>query len=140
PSTRGSAWWWAGARARSTSQERSRARSSSCAPTGSSPSRSAWWVGDVIGDLVVAPVLLAWASNPRMSRDPRRILEGAALGAGLFGGALAVFRSAPGAEQTAFGHAYALFPLLIWAAVRFGQRGATSTTFLTSVVAIGSTG
>ena len=99
----------------------------------------AWWVGDVIGDLVVAPVLLAWASHPRMSRDPRRILEGAALGAGLFGGALAVFRSAPGAEQTAFGHVYALFPLLIWAAVRFGQRGATSTTFLTSVVAIGYT-
>ena len=99
----------------------------------------AWWVGDVIGDLVVAPVLLAWVSNLRMSRDPRRILEAAALGAGLFGGALAVFRSAPGAEQTAFGHVYALFPLLIWAAVRFGQRGATSTTFLTSVVAIGYT-
>ncbi len=31
----------------------------------------AWWVGDLIGDLVVAPVLLVWAT-PRSAEDPPR--------------------------------------------------------------------
>jgi signal transduction histidine kinase len=99
----------------------------------------AWWMGDVIGDLVVAPLLLTWASDRRLSRSPRRVLEAAALGISLLGGALGVFRWAAADERTAFGQVYALFPLLIWAAVRFGQRGAATTTFLISVVAIACT-
>jgi len=99
----------------------------------------AWWIGDVIGDLLVAPLLLAWASNRRISKDPRRILEATAVGACLVVGALVAFRSGALDERTAFGQVYALFPVLIWAAVRFGQRGATSATFVTSVVAIAFT-
>ena len=40
----------------------------------------AWWLGDCIGDLLVAPMLLVWATSLRRFRRPRRVLEAAALG------------------------------------------------------------
>jgi signal transduction histidine kinase len=38
-----------------------------------------------------------------------------------------------------FAQAYLFFPLLIWAALRFGQRGAVSTAFVVSVIAVWGT-
>src|SRR5262249_52188669 len=38
-----------------------------------------WWLGDAAGVLVVAPVLLLWAVQPRVSWRPRRVVEGGAL-------------------------------------------------------------
>src|SRR5438552_1888689 len=38
-----------------------------------------WWVGDAMGDLVMAPVLLVWSCAPRSGWRPRRVAEGVAL-------------------------------------------------------------
>ena len=35
-----------------------------------------WWVGDVLGDLLVAPLIFAWASAPRLSRRPASLAGG----------------------------------------------------------------
>src|SRR5207249_6375624 len=41
-------------------------------PALSWPAFRAWWLGDMLGDLVVAPVLLVWISRPPLPR--RRFL------------------------------------------------------------------
>jgi integral membrane sensor domain MASE1 len=72
-----------------------------------------WWLGDAMGALLVAPALLAWVAQrpPTLSRV--RLLEAAAL----LGALVAV------SYITFFGgqwsYPYALFPLLIWATLRF---------------------
>ena len=101
----------------------------------------AWWLGDLIGDLLVAPVLLVWARGPRMLGDPKRRLEAFALGVSVIAASLLIF-GGPAGPATAtgkFAQAYMFFPLLIWAALRFGQRGAVSTAFIVSVIAVWGT-
>jgi signal transduction histidine kinase len=101
----------------------------------------AWWLGDLIADLLVAPVLLVWASGPRRF-SPKRRLEALALGISVVGASLLIFGGPAGPPTAAtgkFAQAYMFFPLLIWAALRFGQRGAVSTAFIVSVIAVWGT-
>jgi PAS domain S-box-containing protein len=98
-----------------------------------------WWLGDALGALVVAPVLLTWGSDFRIERQPRCLIEAATLLVLLviisqlvFGGWLAPhLANAP--------LLFALFPFLIWAALRFGQRGAVMATLVETGIAVWST-
>jgi signal transduction histidine kinase len=87
-----------------------------------------WWLGDWSGALVVVPLAIAW-SEPVQRRWVRwRALEGALLLVAIFGlSELALNSHRP--------LTYLVFPGLIWAAIRFGQRGAT----LAIVVVVGFT-
>ena len=91
-----------------------------------------WWVGDAIGALVVTPVLLAWATRPR---DEQRHTSGEvfALAVTLLGASLGTLTQPHGTRP------YLVFPPLIWAALRFGPRGATAATLAISVVTLAST-
>ncbi len=98
----------------------------------------AWWLGNVIGDLIVAPFLLTLSvPAPRWTRG--RVAESALMIA-LLGvlGAL-VFGQQPGAAIGPLRQPHMVIPLLLWAALRFGPRGASGATLLTSVVAITGT-
>jgi PAS domain S-box-containing protein len=79
-----------------------------------------WWVGDAMGILVFAPVILSWAARPMW--DAARLTELCALFGGLllasFVALLGVFVPA----ATPFQLQYAVFPFIIWAALRFGVR------------------
>jgi PAS domain S-box-containing protein len=80
-----------------------------------------WWLGDAMGDILLAPVLLAWASVRRYELDGGAgLLHAIGICAGLvFVGFL--FRwEAPSA-------AYATFPLVMWATLRFRQVGASTS-------------
>jgi signal transduction histidine kinase len=99
----------------------------------------AWWVGDAIADLVVAPLLLVHAFAPMPRLAPRRRFEAFVLIAVVVAVNVMIFSSSSANEVTRIGHAYLVFPPLIWAALRFGQRGAVTTTFLTTVIAIWGT-
>ena len=83
-----------------------------------------WWLGDATGALLVAPLILVWATRPPTRFSTARILEGAVLLAALAGLSAAIF----------FGglwrYPYLLFPLLLWAAVRFTQLGAVTASFM----------
>jgi PAS domain S-box-containing protein len=99
-----------------------------------------WWQGDVMGALLVAPLLLTW-SRPRewtLPGSPARLVEMAALAVCLMLVDELSFarRIEPSPVQPLV--AFIPFPLLIWAAIRFGQRGASLATFLTVAVAIGT--
>jgi signal transduction histidine kinase len=102
----------------------------------------AWWVGDALGNLVVAPLLLTWsgltwAEMRRGVMRPRRLAEGAILAASLLAAGGFIFFG--GHTTSPFMQVYMLFPLLIWAAVRFGLRGGTAATVLVSAIAIWGT-
>jgi signal transduction histidine kinase len=99
----------------------------------------AWWVGDAIGALLVAPVLLVWATSRPARLQQKTLLEASAIGAAVAITSVVTFASPPQRDGVPFGHAYVLFPPLIWAAVRFGQRGAVSAAFVASVIAVWGT-
>ena len=99
----------------------------------------AWWLGDLIGDLVVAPVLIVWAASPKVKWATQRLPEVIALVVSVLAVDLLIFGGSAASDTAAFGQAYLVFPPLIWASLRFGQRGAVSTTFLTSLVAVWGT-
>jgi PAS domain S-box-containing protein len=98
----------------------------------------AWWLGDLIGDLLVAPVILVWSARVAMA-ERERWLEAGALGISIVAVSLVVFRSAGGSSQGVFSDAYLFFPLLMWSAVRFGQRGSVTTAFIISAIAVWGT-
>ena len=101
----------------------------------------AWWVGDLVGALLVAPVLLVWSEVPR-TRFRTHWSEKVALGAGIVVvSLLTFFNELPWIPtlMTPFHQADLLLAVLIWAAFRFGQRGVVSAILLLSVAAIGAT-
>ncbi len=98
----------------------------------------AWWLGDAIGALLVAPVILVWASKPTFTSAPR-LLEAVALGSLVVIASIFVFIIPEQGNSGLFSQSYVFFPLLIWAAIRFGQHGAVSTTLLVSIIAVWGT-
>jgi signal transduction histidine kinase len=98
-----------------------------------------WWVGDAMGDLLFGSLILAWASDRRVSRCYWRWAEAAVLAAALWFATLVVFRrvlNMPAIEHVR--GTYALVPLLIWAALRFEQRGITAALLLVAGMAVTS--
>jgi PAS domain S-box-containing protein len=96
----------------------------------------AWWVPNALAALVVAPVIITWASPSTTRWNGRLITEASVCGIGLVLGTLISFNSwfVYGLQNYAL--AYLPFPFLIWGALRFGQRGATAGTLLVSGLAI----
>jgi len=94
-----------------------------------------WWIGDGIGIVVFTPALfevirLLMRMPSRVSI--RRGLEAASL--------MAVTAAVAGAVFLGRAHyPYLMFPVAIWAAVRFMQRGATAVTCTVSLLAISGT-
>jgi signal transduction histidine kinase len=89
-----------------------------------------WWLGDVSGGLVILPLALAWAPPlvPVLLRR-RRVWEGALMIAVV----VALSVSAMSADQPL---THLVFPALIWAALRFGPRGATAAVAVAVVIAV----
>jgi signal transduction histidine kinase/CheY-like chemotaxis protein len=98
-----------------------------------------WWTGDLVGGLVVAPLLIIWARAPRPVLTLARSLEALALGAVLIALGDLIFSRWHSRHGQTEALAYLVVPLLIWAAFRFRQRGAVAAAFLLSVMAVGGT-
>ena len=91
-----------------------------------------WWLGDLSGALVVVPLGLAWWGRLPRRWGSRRALEAALLLAAVAGLCELVSRShRPLADL--------VFPALIWAALRFGQRGATLAVAVAAILSVWNT-
>jgi two-component system CheB/CheR fusion protein len=98
-----------------------------------------WWVGDALGDLVAAPVLLVWATVQPVLRPSERRGEAIALVVAALVVGSVVFSGRHAAPIASYPLHYTVFPLVIWSALRFGQRGTATMTFLIASVAIWGT-
>ncbi|NIS83052.1 MAG: hypothetical protein GTO14_23270 [Anaerolineales bacterium] len=98
-----------------------------------------WWIGDLLGALVVAPVLLVWVTPSSLKLTNRMRLEGGVLLATLALVTWYVFSDLPSASIYHQALIYLIFPFIIWAALRFGQRGAATAVVLVSGIAIWGT-
>lgn len=101
-----------------------------------SPAAQVWpkyFVGDALGVLVIAPVLLTWAvPSPRRSSIEFAALLGTSLLV-----ALVAFRNWGGGWDLIF--PYLTVPLFMWAALRFGLRGTAIVAVLVANIANWST-
>jgi PAS domain S-box-containing protein len=100
------------------------------------PTILVWWVPNALAGLVVAPVIVAWATPCSIHWQPRMAVELAACGAGLVAGTLISFQSWLAYGISNYALAYLPFPFLVWGALRFGQRGAATGTVIVSSLAI----
>ncbi len=93
---------------------------------------STWWLGDLVGATTIAPLLVIWLTPPYLRLKPKQILEAAGLllVVSLLGQFVFLGKS-PFHGRNAAVEYFALLPLL-WAAFRFGQRGAVTAALLTS--------
>jgi len=101
----------------------------------------AWWVGDLMGDLLVAPIILIWTCAPR-ARFRLRWPEAIGLATAVVVVSTYTFfnrTSIAPLGPDPFRQTYMLFPVLIWAALRFGQRGAMTAAIVVSVIAVWGT-
>lgn len=95
-----------------------------------------WWIGDLLGALVVAPALVVWLTPAPQKLTKRAYLEGFFLLAfiTLISWYVFSFRSSSGILHQSL--IYVIFPIVICAALRLGQRGATICIGLVSGIAI----
>jgi signal transduction histidine kinase len=89
-----------------------------------------WWLGDFSGALVFAPLILVWAAR-RTWRMPRLQLAEAVLLLAV----LIVLIELPSQRDVP----YIVFPVLIWAALRFGPFGAATGLAITSSLTVWNT-
>jgi PAS domain S-box-containing protein len=103
------------------------------------PVWATWWLGDMVSDLTFAPLLLIWLTQPFEAFKPRRLLEAAGLlllvvvvGTIVFFGWMPLGGRNEPLE-------YLTIPPLLWAAFRFGERGAITAASIMSGIALWGT-
>ncbi len=89
-----------------------------------------WWLSDLSGALVVTPLLIVWAARRLSGLGLPQVAEGAALIT-----VLVLLVELPSQRDVP----YIVFPALIWAALRFGPRGAATATALVSTLSVWNT-
>jgi len=98
----------------------------------------AWWLGDLMGDLLVAPLLLLAWSRPRTKRRSHLILEICLAVLTIATTVTLVFLTRRSIGELRV-PAYLLFPILVAVAARFAQYGAVLGNFLAAAAAIAFT-
>lgn len=96
-----------------------------------------WFLGDAMGDVLVAPVALTFfASESRERLRARRHAEIALFVALIVIVDVLIFSSRSPLGPRYHPPDYAVFPLIIWAALRFGAAGTALGTFITATIAV----
>ena len=99
-----------------------------------------WWmISDGIGSLLLTPFIIGWfplLKRGLSDRTPKRITEAVSLSFLLVVASYICFAYAPEQGQFSLLATYFLLPPLIWAALRFGLRGATLALLTLAVFAV----
>lgn len=89
-----------------------------------------WWIGDAMGNLIVAPLMFVLWTKPWRQLGLRARVEGLVVLAALVALSATVFLGG----QWRYPHV--LFPVLIWATLRFQQLGAVTSSFVVAAFAV----
>jgi signal transduction histidine kinase len=99
-----------------------------------------WYISNALGAMTLGPVILTWFDRRSWAErlNVRRMTEAAALGLGLGVVCAIVFHSGRGIVESGFlpGLLYLPLPFILWAAIRFGQRGASGAILVVTIVSI----
>ena len=98
-----------------------------------------WWLGDMMGVLVVAPLLLVWLTHPRPVLSSLQTVEAVGLLATLLLVGYTIFATPELAGHGYYPASLAVLPFVIWGALRFDHWGATLVTGIVSLVSIWGT-
>ncbi len=98
-----------------------------------------WWLGDVAGALIVAPLLILWSQPGHVRWTRSKILEVTFLALALFYLSLVVFSTFLFPQAGQYALEFLCIPPIIWTAYRFGERETATATFLLSIIAIWGT-
>jgi diguanylate cyclase (GGDEF)-like protein len=93
-----------------------------------------WWLGDMAGALMVAPLLLLWSAVPRAQWNRGRVLEAVFMLLSVVIGGLVMFGSA----LPPYSLTFLCLPLLLWPAFRFGPRESATAAVVLGGFAIAS--
>jgi len=98
-----------------------------------------WWLGDIAGDIIMAPLLILWGLHLRLRWNLKQSLEALflLLSIALIGLATFVGLLPSGIKDQSL--TFLCIPTLVWAAFRFGQREAATVSFLFSAMAVWGT-
>jgi PAS domain S-box-containing protein len=98
-----------------------------------------WWLGDAVGVLIVTPLVLLWANNPRVRWSREQVVEAVMLlativlvGQVLFGGWIP-------RRFERYPLDFLCIPMFVWVAFRFGQREAATAVLILSGIALSGT-
>lgn len=94
------------------------------------------WLSDALGVMVLAPFLLVWHSQTRINwRNEQGVEVLVWLSILVFIGAL-IFRNWAPTDTLRYPMELVMFPIMAWAAIRFGQRGTVVGILLISMLAV----
>ena len=98
-----------------------------------------WWLGDVAGIVIVAPLVILWLTGSRVVWNRRRAVEAFLLlvilglvGEAVFGPLLPI-------ADRHYPLQFLCFPILVWAAFRFGPRETATAAVVVAGIAIWGT-
>jgi len=98
-----------------------------------------WWLGDLTGDLVIAPLILLWFVAPTRRWNRAEVLEVTLLGLLLLALGELVFGGWFPISAKNHPIAFICGPIVIWTAFRFTQRETATGIFILSALAIWGT-
>jgi len=98
-----------------------------------------WWLGDLIGMLVFAPVFLTWRQSLQVGGRPWRLAEMFFSFALLAVTATIIFAAPSPAREPARSLAFLPLPILVWIACRFRPSAVALAVCLVSVIAVATT-
>jgi diguanylate cyclase (GGDEF)-like protein len=98
-----------------------------------------WWLGDAVGDVVVAPLLILWILDHRVRWRKAQLLEALALLVSLVLVGQIVFEGSYISGTKNYPLEYLCIPFFMWAAFRFGEREAAVAIVVLSGTAIWGT-
>lgn len=95
-----------------------------------------WWLGDMVSDIIVTPLLVLWATKPLPRFNPRLVLEAAGLFLLILWVCRLVFLGRAPFAGDSYPLEYLAIPPLLWAAFRFQERGAMTASVILAGIAI----
>ncbi len=98
-----------------------------------------WWCGDLVGALILAPLIIAWRTKPFPRLTSERLWETAALLGATVYVAMLVFGGWIPTTIKNYPLHFLGIPLLLWSAFRFLHQGMTLFVFVFSALALWGT-